>query len=214
MPRTMETTVFKFDELSDKAKETARDWYREGALDHDWWDTVYDDAAEIAALMGINLKQKPVKTMGGVTRYDPCIWFSGFSSQGDGVCFEARYRYVKGCAKAVREHAPMDERLHQIAEGLQAVQRGAFYRLTAETRHSGHYYHSGCMSVDVYRTDEADVSAELEETLTRLLRQFADWIYRQLEAEHDYQMSDESVDENIRANDHEFTEVGKRSAVI
>jgi hypothetical protein len=52
MPRTMETMVFHFDELSDKAKEKARDWYREGALDHDWWDSVYEDAAEIAKLTG------------------------------------------------------------------------------------------------------------------------------------------------------------------
>lgn len=35
MPRIMETKVFKFEELSDKAKEKARDWYREGVLDHE-----------------------------------------------------------------------------------------------------------------------------------------------------------------------------------
>src|SRR3954469_19000104 len=151
MAYEMQITVFKFGELSDKAKEKAREWFREGALDHDWWDSVYDDAEEIAKLMGINLKQKPVKLMGGGTRYDPSIWFSGFANQGDGACFHAHYAYVKGCAKAVREHAPQDERLHQIADGLQDVQRRAFYRLTAETKHSGHYYHSGCMSVDVRR---------------------------------------------------------------
>jgi hypothetical protein len=163
--------------------------------------------------MGIDLKQKPVKTIGGLTRYDPSIWFSGFSSQGDGACFEAHYRYAKGCAKAVRGYAPKDERLHQIVDGLQDVQRRAFYRLTADTSHHGHYYHSGCMTVDVCRTDDAEVSYPVEEEVTRLLRMFADWIYRQLEAEYDYQMSDECVDESIRANDYEFTEAGKRCTV-
>jgi hypothetical protein len=215
MTGTMETTVFTFDELSDDAKEKARDWYREASQHDDWWDTVFEDADKIAKLLGIEFKQKPVKLHGGLTRYDPRIWFSGFSSQGDGACFEARYRYAKGCAKAVRGYAPQGEWLRQIAGGLQAAQRSAFYRLEAETEHSGHYYHSGCMSVKVWRNpDDRDVSREIEEEVTQLLRQFADWIYHQLEAEHDYRNSDENVDECIRANDYEFTSAGNRCAVI
>lgn len=45
--KTIETTVFEFGELSDSAKETAREWYRDGALDYDWWDSTYEDAANI-----------------------------------------------------------------------------------------------------------------------------------------------------------------------
>ena len=37
-------TVYQFDELSDSAKEKARDWYRLGAMDYEWWDYVYEDA--------------------------------------------------------------------------------------------------------------------------------------------------------------------------
>jgi hypothetical protein len=39
--------LYTFDELSDSAKEKARDWYRNGALDYDWWDYLYEDAARI-----------------------------------------------------------------------------------------------------------------------------------------------------------------------
>ena len=39
--------VYQFSELSEQAKEGARQWYREGALDHDWWDHVYEDAKDI-----------------------------------------------------------------------------------------------------------------------------------------------------------------------
>lgn len=35
MPHTKSKTVYYFDELSDKAKEKAREWYREGALDYE-----------------------------------------------------------------------------------------------------------------------------------------------------------------------------------
>jgi uncharacterized protein YutE (UPF0331/DUF86 family) len=64
MPKQIITTVYTFDELSDDAKETAgtngsvthpgkspkdvaREWYRDGALDYDWWDSTYEDAERI-----------------------------------------------------------------------------------------------------------------------------------------------------------------------
>lgn len=45
--KTITKTVYEFDELNDRAKEKARDWYREHALDYDWWECVYEDAANI-----------------------------------------------------------------------------------------------------------------------------------------------------------------------
>ncbi len=47
------TKVYEFDELSDKAKEKARDWYREHALDYEWWDSQYEDAENI----GLKIKE-------------------------------------------------------------------------------------------------------------------------------------------------------------
>ena len=45
--KTISTEVFTFDELSDDAKEKARDWYREHALEYDWYESVYEDAAQV-----------------------------------------------------------------------------------------------------------------------------------------------------------------------
>jgi hypothetical protein len=45
--KTIETKVYEFNELSDSAKEKARDWYREHALDYEWWEATYEDAARI-----------------------------------------------------------------------------------------------------------------------------------------------------------------------
>lgn len=42
--RTEEIKVYKYEELSKKAKEKSREWYLEGALDYDWWDFIYEDA--------------------------------------------------------------------------------------------------------------------------------------------------------------------------
>lgn len=47
MSKQIMTTVYQFDELDEKAKEKARNWYRSGALDYEWWESTYDDAKSI-----------------------------------------------------------------------------------------------------------------------------------------------------------------------
>lgn len=208
--RTVTKSVYQFDELSDAAKETAREWFRTASADDEFWEATYADADSIAKLMGIEIDQKPVQTMGGTTRYEPAIFFTGFSSQGDGACFEGRYSYAKGGAAKVRAHAPVDEKLHSIADGLQAVQKAHGYKLYAKVKQSGHYSHSGCTDIEVMKGDDyAPDAAEAE--VKRLLRAFMDWIYRQLETEYEYQNEDEQVDENIRANEYEFEADGRRT---
>lgn len=209
MPRVMETTVFKFSELSERAKEKARDWFREGNLDYDWWEDIYEKAAHIAELLGIDLRTRPFKLMNGKTRWDPCIFFRGFSSQGDGACWEGTYSYKKGSVAAIKQYAPEDKELYEIADELYRIQRRYFYKVSASVKHSGHYYHSYCMDIDVSVDSEQEFNYADE--VTQLLRDFADWIYKQLNDEYDYRMSDEAVDEDIEANDYEFEEDGSRA---
>lgn len=202
--RTEEVSIFQFSELSEQAKERAREWYRKGALDYDWWDSIYEDAARVFKILGIN-SAKPVKLMNGSTRYDPAIYFSGFWSQGDGACFTGTYEYAKGSARAIARHAPKDAELHRIGRELMEVQKRNRYQVTANLEHRGRYYHEHSVSIDVDGCERND-----QETVTELLRDLMRWIYRALEAEHEYLMSNETVDDNIIANEYEFTEEGER----
>lgn len=216
MPQVVEHTIYKFEELSDQAKERARDWWREGALDYDWWDFVYEDAERMGKLLGIELAQKPVKLMSGKTRYDPCIYFSGFYSQGDGACFEGSYSYAKGAAKAIRkETGNTDHKLASIADRLQAIQRRYFYKLEAKVKQSGRYNHEFSTDIDVWISDkdEYDNGApeDAAEEVSDCLRDFMRWIYGQLRAEYEYQMADEQVDESITINEYTFDEDGRRA---
>lgn len=194
--RIIETKAYQLHELSSEAQEKAIDNFRyhEGYPYHGWWDFTYEDVKTIAALFGLEIDE---------------IYFSGFYSQGDGACFEGNYYYKVGGLKAVEEYAPTDMELYGIVKGLQDIQRRFFYRLTANTRHRGRYYHSGCMVVNVGQGDFAYyVNKDAESEVTDLLRQFADWIYSQLEAEYDYRMSDEAVRATIEDNGYEFDEEG------
>ena len=45
--KTVKVNVYKFSELSEQAKEKARNWWREGGLNYEWWDSIYYDAERI-----------------------------------------------------------------------------------------------------------------------------------------------------------------------
>ncbi len=180
-----EYNVYSFNELSDKAKEKARDWFKNGQ-DFDA-DYILEDSKEIGKLMGISIDK---------------IYYTGFASQGDGACFTGKYSHVKGAVKKVKEYAPKDERLSDIALLLELSSP-----LTAVIEHKGRYYHSGCMDIFCDTGDDEKHEKEVE-LLEDALKAFADWVYRSLEKEYYYQTSNEAIDENILANEYEFLENG------
>lgn len=220
MPRTQTTLVYKFDELSDRAKEKARDWWREHVF-HDScdWEHVYTDAETIAALMGIEIGQRSFETVGGKTRSEPAISFSGFSSQGDGASFEGCYYFKPHALRAIKKHAPQDAKLHSIAQRLTDAQKAAKRQIAFKITTRGNYSHSGSMEFDLLAWDKPGekylkldaITSEAEKDARDAIRSFADWIYRQLEAEYEWQMADEQVDDSITANEYEFTEDGARA---
>lgn len=202
--RTEQVSIFKYEELSDKAKAKAREWYRsdDGGLDYDWFDAVYEDAGRIFEILGIDANRKGK---------NPCIWFSGFWSQGDGACFEGSYSYAKGSARAIKRYAPQDEELQRIGRELMEVQKRHNYRITARLEHRGPYYHEYTVSIDVDGCDDSGKESPAE-TVRTLLRDLMRWTYKTLEAEHEYLTSDEAVAETIEANEYEFTADGDRYA--
>ena len=209
--RVTETTVYQFDELSDEAKEKAREWYRQGNCDDSFWSECTIDAAkEIGKLLGMDIDK---------------VYFSGFWSQGDGACFEGTWRAGDIKLEKLKEYAPQDKEPQRIGEQLAELAvkyPDGYFRV----KHRGHYSHSGCTSFDVelpndqeqeleydspeYKSLDAKINQD-HDTLIELARDFMDWIYGQLEKEWDYQNSDEQVEELIRSNEYEFLETGERA---
>ena len=215
MPTVITTTVYTYAELGAKAQEKARDWYRRSedeSGDHYYAEHVIEEAAEIILpAIGVTVKTHPVKLRGGTTRQDPSIWWSGFSSQGDGACFEGSYSYQKG--SIAKLHAQViDPVLDGIARDLMVVQRKYGYQLTAVITHRGTYSHAFSTEIEVEYTGKGtrDVTAADVYAVRDALRGLMNWIYRQLEASYDDSRSDAVVAENIEANEYTFTIDGKR----
>ena len=212
MPSIIQTTVCCLDELPEAAKEKARAWYREGGFDYDWFEFVYEDFERVCDILGVCLDKTSVRLFGGGTRRKPCIWFSGFWSQGDWDCFECDYGYAKGASAAIRRYAFKDGELHRIADALGSIQRRNFYQLRALIGHRGRYYHEYSMDIAVERDSPVvqDMTADAEEDVSEALRDLARWLYGRLEDEYEHLTSDEAVDEMIRLNEYRFTEDGVR----
>lgn len=217
--RVMETTVYQFEELSDEAKERAREWYREGEAEVFSDDEFILEPAKTAArLIGIEFAERSYQTSRGKTHTEADITWSLAYCQGDGLAFAGTYTFTRGAADAVRAEFPTDTALHAIADGLQALQ--AHYKLSGagpgnvegkvtQVHAGGGSYYMDATVTDSETGEEPDDS-EMHKTFRDLMRDFADWIYEGLKAEYESRQENEYVDENIIANEYEFDEDGNR----
>ena len=212
MIRICAIELFHYDELAPDAQARVRDWLREGDYPWDeWYEATIEDAKTCFALCGFEIAH---------------IHFSGFWSQGDGACFEGTWDADKVQAAKLRQHAPKDRELHRIAKELRAVAR-KHKDAHMTIKHRGYYSHEFCTEIEVgflcdriermeydspaYKARDKLLGA-VQDQLSTLARDAMRWIYRQLQAEYEYQMSDEQVAETIRANEYEFTAEGRRHA--
>lgn len=209
---TTTRTLYTFKELSPEAQQKVIEKQQQAAGEwFDGKDSVYEYAATVADLFGLDICQTRKTRGDGSHYYEPTIYYSGFWSQGDGACFEGQYSYKKSSVKAVKDYAPQDETLHQIALDLQHAQAANFYRVTASIKHRGRYYHAGCMSIDLENSADSYQEIKNEDDFIQAFRDFADWIYSQLESAYDYETSEENARDYLEDDDQEYTADGARA---
>lgn len=188
--RYIQTPIFKFEELSEKAKDHAKTHLDTFEFEAEW---VLDDFKTIAGIMGF---------------YDITPRYSGFWSQGDGASFTGRYKYAKGAPKLIKEYAPKDAELLSIAEGLQAFQCVNFYRIRATLSVRGHHYaHENTIAFEVYDSENEYRSIDAED-FEELFKDLMRWLYKRLEEGYDAVNTDEYIQEHCTANNYEFDEDG------
>jgi hypothetical protein len=201
--RKISTKLYQYAELSDRAKEKARQWWLD-CRDSSDFDFVLDDFADVAALLGISLGSYKVRTVGGKEYDKPALYWSLAYCQDDGAGFEGSYSYKADAPEAIREHAPKDERLHRIADRLHALQAQHGNTLEARITTGRSVY----VSVELTSPDDGDHSTDAEKELRAHMRDLGDWLYEQLRAGDEYQCSEDQIAEAMESNGYEFTEDG------
>lgn len=195
--RTIEETVYTFDELSDKARDRAISDYVTFLVEVDWYEPTIDLLVEQLSEAGVS---------------NPEILFSGFWSQGDGACFTGAW-YARDCAPDIGAWSWVPGAAGAL-ETLKAAPAG----LSCSIRHRSHYYHEHSVSIDWDWAPEGDPTGEEDEPpfpdgkakeAEEALRDIMRGIYRALETEYDSRTSVDAVREMSERNEWEYHADGR-----
>ena len=219
MTKTIEITLYQFDELNAPAKEKATHNYLENWMQDNWWDCTYEAMKEDGEHNhGFNVKD---------------IRFSGFWSQGDGASWCGAVRLSEWVNKTFNS-ADKENPLTQIFLAL--VDEGWIDEQVLVSFSSSHYCHEKTMHVNnihhYYRIEDGSVLETgmlkgalvadlikmldcaggylrtLDERLVEDCQAFAQTIYRELEADYRAQTTEEAIAEAYAINDVWFYESG------
>ena len=219
MTKTVEITLYQFDELSDKAKEKAQDYYITNWMHDDWYECTYEAMKEDGHHnYGFNVKD---------------IRFSGFWSQGDGASWCGSVNvpaWIKSKPTAYQEHPTTQIVLALIDEGwvdelvLVSFSSSRYsHENTMDVGGIDHYYlimedvvmaegmFKGAQVGDLIKIIAAPhgVLYDMSNELTEDCKAFARTIYRELEADYEAQTTEEAIGEAYAINDVWFDESGR-----
>jgi hypothetical protein len=185
----VEIKTYKFDELSEKAqmkaieREQVNDY---GLLYGAWYGDVINEWKEKLAMFGYE---------------DTTIYFSGFSSQGDGACFITKNIDLTKWLKAQK---------------LTNKYRASFlhsddFHVSIE-KISHHYSHEFTVDCNVEGwSDNEKINEQLnmlEKIIIDHARSLMKQIYRDLEAEYDYLTDEDVIRDYLTSNEFDFLEDG------
>lgn len=129
------------------------------------------------------------------------VSFSGFWSQGDGASFTGLFYLSDVSLANLKADVPTEVELHDLVEELAELATAHPEIQGSVTRLSSRYSHSNTMIIGEWSSNnsycdehtEAFASADAETTLLSIFRQLADWLYRRLEEEYNYQLAGETA---------------------
>jgi len=211
--RTRTDTVYPFAELTAAAQAAAIDARREAVgeffaedigqnFDPGWcWGLD-------AAALGVEFKPRGqrwhnVSTGREGVDQSASVWWA-LHVQGAGASFDGTWTRPADPIAAMAAHAGDGDKLHAIAAALAETPAGTSARIKADDR-----YHS--LTVDVYDDQGNEADEAIAAIVLQAMREYAEYIYRQIDTEYDYQTSDETIRAYLTdEDDGEYTAEGRR----
>lgn len=221
MCETEVKTVFTYDELGPKAQERAREWLRELTAS-DFGDIhgrdIIAEFVTICGGLGIDIEWSDSQQ----TQRD--VYWSLDYSQGNGASFDAVLRVCDATPGKVLDYLPADPKDDDSTNGRLRTAVGIASSMALAFPGGQVRYRSGAtkarvLDPDAFYRHEGDVPDDATvEAMNDTFESQADdlgghlsaYLYERLRDEHEYQSSDEALEETIRANGYEFDADGER----
>lgn len=216
MPRKVEKTVYQFDELSDSAKEKARDWWREASAGDGFWaEQLPSDFADVLKACGFDVAQSRGR------RSEPAIYWE---LNPDSAAFEATWSASDVNVAPLIADRPVtwkdekgnEQRSEHNTRLVAILERMAtFASVYPDSAGTVSTSRRGASIGDTEWEDHSEqADSEYQDTgaeqFAELARDLAHYFAWCVSREWEYVNSDEYIDDTIRANEYEFTEDGKR----
>ena len=180
--KIVEVKIYSFNELSMEAQQKViKNLYDINVYDDTWHECILEEFTA-------QLNEKGF--------LDAEIFFSGFWSQGDGLCFDAKIDVEKFTNK----------RLSYVIENYSNI-------YISKTNNSNLYSHEKTRYIDYEPTGRKNIDTAIEKLANEIESErlsICKDFYRQLEKAYEDLCSEESIIETIEANNYEFTEAGNR----
>lgn len=182
---TRERTLYKFDEPDERAQEKVLESLWDLNVDHDWWDHIYRDAANI----GLKITE--------LDTYRNTI--SGELTD-----------YLLDSCKLIRKNHGKDCETFKTAKGYLNQYIAAFvkWREIEQSSEVDDEFESWKPIDFLEEFKWTDEAREIEKEYQKALLE--DYLSL-LRGEYDYLTSEENIKESIRANDYLFTEDGRHA---
>ncbi len=190
--RTEETKLYKFDELSEEAKEKAIENQRshEGYLDYEWFSYLHQDFIEELNTIGVDCEG-----------FEWDLYSSReFTAKGLEVTDEQQLLKSAGLTKWLIMNALRKEEteiycivLSEEGDADVDIEFGDKYNLSVKE--------------EIEREEEAE---ELNEKITEFMKEKFEKFWKILNKDWNYLMSDEGIKEDLEMNDYEFNEEGEK----
>lgn len=206
MPNVKEITVYQFEELSESAKQRAREWFAQ-TIEFDA-EYCHERIEEVGKMIGITFDGRTVQTMGGKTRTVPD--FSWDIDRGAFFKFSGSYEFKKGFAAKIRKEFKRGDKhweaLFDCVDMLVSIQRSHGFRISASI--NGDHYRS---NIYVQAQKDGDDCDAADADMQDAMETFAHWAMNLIRMNFEWEYSAECIDDNIIANEYEFDEDGNRA---
>lgn len=204
MPVRKTITLFTYDELSDAAKQKARDneqQFQLSLMDKYLRDVVENDFVPVAKMFGLKFRDAHKRW--------PGVWWSIKDKPDDYVDFDGWYSYEENALPHVKEFDPTDTRLHDIVSRLTNLQAAYSHTLL------GTFDHKNTLSplfVSRWDGDDGPWEESLDHKDTEVLQQifidFKIWMRDRLQEEFRFCQSKEFLEYEIQEKGYLFNEKG------
>lgn len=199
--RTVETKLFKFEELTESAKRKAITESHDINTDYEWYQYIFEDYEERET--GFEIEN---------------IYFSGFYSQGDGAMFTGKIK--KDIVNFISPSYKSSEYKRDWNRVVNLIKKGNI-NIFGIFKHSGRYYHHKSYTSHLEyefidkneRYNYLNIESILEDIIDDIERYYEDLclkIYNSLFITYEDITSDNAIEETLIVNEFEFTEDGSR----